>query len=345
VLSYIHMRFWQRLKHHFVPTPQNAYRPHLLGRTWLMFFLAAILATEGFLVASLVARQSGGSFLAAVVQSEIISLTNTERSQNNDGALTENIQLDAAAQAKANDMAAKGYFSHTGPDGKTPWQWIEEKGYAYHYAGENLAVRFDDSESVVNAWMASPTHRANIVKSQYTQIGVGVAQGMYEGYPATFVVQYFGTPLKVVAAPSGAPSTAATASRGVPATSSVAAEAHALVPVSSQVLGASASIPQQTDSLLRQLLRSFNDHPQSSTAWILGSIAALLILILGLTFVMHLQVQATDLLLPGLAVALIAVCLVGVNTTVIGGSAQMAAAGNAHISGVVLSPDAAATVR
>jgi len=131
---------------------------------------------------------------AAVIQSDVIALTNDERTENDLGVLTENPTLDKAAQAKANDMAAKGYFSHTGPDGQPPWHWFVEAGYDYHYAGENLAVRFDDSKQVVDAWMASPTHRANIVKPVYTQIGIGVADGMYQGLPATFVVQFFGTP-------------------------------------------------------------------------------------------------------------------------------------------------------
>lgn len=136
----------------------------------------------------------GGEQSAAVVESEIVALTNTERTDNNVPQLTENPVLDEAAQARAEDMAKKGYFSHTAPDGSLPWVWFDKFGYDYHYAGENLAVRFSDSGEVVNAWMASPTHRENIVKSDYTEIGVGVADGTYEGQPTTFVVQFFGTP-------------------------------------------------------------------------------------------------------------------------------------------------------
>ncbi|MES2202804.1 MAG: CAP domain-containing protein [Patescibacteria group bacterium] len=139
-------------------------------------------------------RYAGPEFSAAVIQSEVIALTNTERVQNNVGVVTENALLDKAAAAKAADMAAKGYFAHVSPDGTVPWHWIVSAGYNYKYAGENLAVRFNDSAEVVNAWMASPTHRANIVKGQYTQIGVGIADGVYQGQPATFVVQYFASP-------------------------------------------------------------------------------------------------------------------------------------------------------
>jgi hypothetical protein len=158
----------------------------VLRGSWLVFFLALVLVAEGFLVSNLITRQSSTTFLAAVLPAEVITLTNTQRIQNKVGTVTENTVLDAAATAKAQDMAAKGYFSHIGPDGKEPWAWIQGAGYDYQYAGENLAVRFVDSKDVVNAWMASPTHRANMVKASYTQIGVGVAQGMYQGQQATF---------------------------------------------------------------------------------------------------------------------------------------------------------------
>ncbi len=141
-------------------------------------------------------RYAGPEFSAAVIQSEVISLTNTERVQNDVGVVTENALLDKAAAAKAADMAAKGYFAHVSPDGTVPWHWIVAAGYNYKYAGENLAVRFNESADVVNAWMASPTHRANIVKGQYTETGVAVADGVYQGQPATFVVQYFASPAK-----------------------------------------------------------------------------------------------------------------------------------------------------
>lgn len=151
----------------------------------------------GMMILVLVAlgiTSSGPTFTAAVLHSDIVAFTNIERAHSELSSLTESSVLNAAAQAKANDMAAKGYFSHTGPDGQLPWHWFVEAGYDYRYAGENLAVRFSDSREVVNAWMASPTHKANIVKSQYQEIGIGVAEGVYQGMPATFVVQFFGTP-------------------------------------------------------------------------------------------------------------------------------------------------------
>src|SRR3990167_10711247 len=161
------------LRKYFIPSHHNAYRPHILRRRSLVFLLALALLAEGALVANLMARQSGHGFLAAVIQSEIISLTNAERAQNNVKTLNENKKLNDAAQAKANDMVMRGYFAHQGPDGKEPWAWVTAAGYDYLYAGENLAVRFVDSKDVVSGWMASPTHRANIVKPAYADVGVG----------------------------------------------------------------------------------------------------------------------------------------------------------------------------
>lgn len=346
------MRLLQRIKHHFVPSEHNAYRPHILHRPWLVFFFVVILATEGFLVSNLIARQSSQNFLAAVVPGEIIALTNVQRADNDAGTLTEDSLLDKAAQAKADDMAANGYFSHIGPDGKTPWQWIAGAGYQYQYAGENLAVRFIDSSEVVNAWMESPTHRANIVKKVYTAIGVGVAQGLYQGESATFVVQYFGTPESAALASASAPTqtqavaTAAPAStpapkktttvkttpvKTTPAVAEAPAEPTPTVVVSEpvdttaapQVEGASVAAAPATlaannfvsymQSFLKQLMRAFAE-PLSVSNWILGLCATILIIALALTFFMHIHIQPGQMLMSGAFVALFALSLIGINS-------------------------------
>jgi len=348
------MEFWRWVGKHFIPGHGNDHRPHLLRRPWLLFFLAFTLATEGFLVADLIARQTSENFLAAVVPGEIIALTNDERAQNGAGALTENTQLDAAALAKAKDMALNGYFAHVGPDGKTPWEWITGAGYQYSYAGENLAVRFVDSQDVVNAWMASPTHRENIVKPVYTQIGVGVAEGLYDGQPATYVVQYFGTPLGAAAAAAPAPAVAA-----LPAPAPVAAASPA-----PQVEGASVSAsapavpvapaPAQgssfVQSLGRALMRGLSE-PASTSNWILGGSAALLLLALVLTFFIHVQIQHPRMLATGATVAGIALFLLVLNVRLTGaggfwnsGASQAASPIEAAArGGVVIDSQAAAT--
>lgn len=314
------MGFFGWIKKLFVPHHSNAYRPHILRRRSLMFLLALALLAEGTLVANLLARQSGHDFLAAVIQNEIISLTNAQRAQNSVGVLAENKRLDFAAQAKADDMAAKGYFAHNGPDGKQPWAWIDGAGYDYQYAGENLAVRFVDSKDVLAGWMASPTHRANIVKPAYTDIGVGIAQGMYKGQPATFVVQYFGKPAKAVSLSSATTSVAvATPATTTPATTTVAAS----VPSPVQVLGAEAITPVPpaptfSDSLARTLGRLASE-PRETTSWILGGIIALLMLALTFAFFHHIQIQAHDLLLSGTMVAVVVLALLVINSNVLSG--------------------------
>ena len=136
---------------------------------------------------------SGNNF-AAVISAVLVDLANADRQDSGAGTLAVNDKLTAAAQAKANDMATKGYFSHNGPDGREPWVWIRDAGYDYQYAGENLAIQFSDSIAVERAWLASPSHRANLLNEQFSEIGIATAYGTYQGQPTTFVVQMFGTP-------------------------------------------------------------------------------------------------------------------------------------------------------
>ena len=323
--------FFRHITDHFVPSSRNVYRPHLLRRPWLLFFLTVVLTAEGVFVASLLARQSAFNSVAAVLPGEIISLTNDERAAYSVGQLTENSLLDAAAQAKANDMAAKGYFSHVGPDGKQPWAWVAGAGYSYQDAGENLAVRFVDSTDVVNAWMASPTHKANIVKPVYTDIGVGVAQGTFQDQPATFVVQYFGTPRTSVATNQETGSAAAALQQGaVVAAASLqdirGRSASTTTTPSPQVAGASTVAPPETQttvvqsqpqspwsSYARELVRG-DVQPSATVFWILGGIAALLIVGLALAFFIHIQIQATEMLVGGAVIAVVALSLIVLNT-------------------------------
>lgn len=139
---------------------------------------------------------------AAVMPSVVTLLTNDERAKNNLSQLKVNPLLEKAAQAKAEDMAAKGYFAHQSPDGTMPWQWINKAGYVYEYAGENLAVNFSDTEQLVEAWMNSPTHKMNLLGPRYTEIGVGMATGEYKGREAVFIVQMFASPVRTAAVPS-----------------------------------------------------------------------------------------------------------------------------------------------
>jgi hypothetical protein len=126
----------------------------------------------------------------------VIDITNKNRATLGEISLISDGTLSRAAQMKADDMARRGYFSHTGPGGEAPWTWFERAGYDFLYAGENLAVNFIDSEDVVSAWMKSETHKKNILNGKFREIGIGVSKGKYEGRNVLFLVQFFGTPAK-----------------------------------------------------------------------------------------------------------------------------------------------------
>lgn len=124
---------------------------------------------------------------------QLLADTNAQRATLGLPALTLNGELSQAAAAKAQDMFAKNYWAHNGPAGETPWDFITGAGYHYVVAGENLAKNFTDSQGVVSAWMASPTHRANIVKPSYKDIGFAIVNGKLNGEDTTLVVQMFGS--------------------------------------------------------------------------------------------------------------------------------------------------------
>ncbi|MDZ4221664.1 MAG: CAP domain-containing protein [Patescibacteria group bacterium] len=132
---------------------------------------------------------------ADITASELILLTNQERASLGLPELTPNHKLTQAAAAKAADLLEKSYFSHTTPEGKPFYEWIEDSGYRYLYAGENLAIDFLEPSPVVAAWMESPAHRANIVHENYTDIGIAVLRGAWQGRPTAVVVQLFGSEL------------------------------------------------------------------------------------------------------------------------------------------------------
>ncbi|MBY0310052.1 CAP domain-containing protein [Patescibacteria group bacterium] len=176
--------------------------PQLLRRGAMLGMLGMVLLS--FAVANLQALlwQSSQWLVSTILPAIVVELTNEERAVAAAGALRRSSVLDEAAQLKAEHMAAEGYFAHYSPKGVTPWDWFDEVGYVYAHAGENLAIHFSDSGEVVEAWMKSPTHRANIVNGNYTEIGVGTAKGTYQGYDTIFVVQLFGTPALPIARPT-----------------------------------------------------------------------------------------------------------------------------------------------
>lgn len=126
----------------------------------------------------------------------VLQWTNANRADGGLAALTINVRLTAAAQAKLKDMFAKQYFEHVSPTGVGPGDLATQAGYAFVVEGENLALGdFGSDKGLLDAWMNSPGHRANIMNASYTQIGIAVGKGVYEGQTTWLAVQEFGKPL------------------------------------------------------------------------------------------------------------------------------------------------------
>lgn len=176
------------IKNCLIPNKTNKFKPYLLRKIAILCYSLVLVFVNSF-----------GGFLgidqakaSSINSANIIALTNQERSSQGLNTLNNNSQLAAAALAKANDMFEKQYWDHFGPNGETPWQFIRAAGYNYVYAGENLAKGFQTAEGVHEAWMASPTHKANLLSPNYKDIGVAVVEGVLLGKQTILVVQMFG---------------------------------------------------------------------------------------------------------------------------------------------------------
>lgn len=181
----------------FVPHEHNDFIPKAAQHKMLFGYSFVLLAVKMVSILLLIFLPASSLYSSAITRSNIIDLTNAARANAGLPALQANVQLSQAAQAKAQDMAANQYFAHTSPSGVTPWSWIKSAGYSYKLAGENLAVHYSQSEDVQSAWMASASHRSNILSERFREIGVGIVSGTYEGFDTIFVVQMFGEPKTV----------------------------------------------------------------------------------------------------------------------------------------------------
>jgi uncharacterized protein YkwD len=147
------------------------------------------------------------AYATNTTSSGLLQSTNEQRQKNGKVALALNSKLNQAAQAKANDMAERDYWSHNTPEGQEPWIFIDQAGYAYKQAGENLAYGFDNSSDTVTGWMNSPSHKANMLDSAYKDVGFGYANSSnYQGSgPQTVVVAMYGNPQVAAATAPVAP--------------------------------------------------------------------------------------------------------------------------------------------
>ncbi len=185
-----------KIRHIFVPTERNNFRARAIHLDFLSYYLMIVLTLS--VAFKYVGYNVGGvlGFATDITIQKIDELVNQKRSENGLPTLSYNKKLSIAAASKAQDMFNKNYWSHYSPDGKSPWNFIINSGYKYEYAGENLAKNFVFSQGVVDAWMNSPSHRANLLRKDYTEVGYTVMNGVLNGEETTLVVQMFGKPME-----------------------------------------------------------------------------------------------------------------------------------------------------
>ncbi len=137
-----------------------------------------VCALGGIFVFLWIFSYSHSALASEITAENIVKVVNAERQARYLEPLNANSKLENAAKNKSIDMIVKNYFEHYA-NGRTPWSFIRNEDYEYSIAGENLAMGYSTAEGVVNAWMNSPTHRANILNPEYEDIGVGVVKGAY----------------------------------------------------------------------------------------------------------------------------------------------------------------------
>jgi uncharacterized protein YkwD len=123
-------------------------------------------------------------------EAEVLRLVNAERAEAGCRALVSNDTLLGTARAHSTDMATRNFFSHTNPDGQSPFDRMRQAGYQGRMMGENIAAGQTSPAAVMEAWMNSSGHRANILNCGYKEIGIGLHAG---GSMRLYWTQNFGT--------------------------------------------------------------------------------------------------------------------------------------------------------
>ena len=198
--------------HHRRRTGTHQKRSNHFMKTYWPYLPLLLVVGVGFMVNSLLSRPQVLGYATDTTVYGLLNDTNNQRLQYGDTALTLSDKLAQAAQAKANDMASRNYWSHNTPDNKEPWVFIDNTGYAYDAAGENLAYGFSSSKQTVTAWMNSPEHRTNILNNAYSEVGFGIANSVnYQSSgQETIVVALYAHPAPIsIPAPQAAKSTVA----------------------------------------------------------------------------------------------------------------------------------------
>ncbi|MBI2086507.1 hypothetical protein HYT74_04145 [Candidatus Daviesbacteria bacterium] len=190
------------LRNLFFPHRDTHQKAYLISSQALFFYLSFFILLQVSFSILGYARPGILGISGNIDQKKIIELTNLEREKVGLAPVSENEALKKAAELKAQNMFSENYWAHFAPSGKTPWDFILGSGYKFSYAGENLAKNFQTSDEIVKAWMASPTHRDNLLNTNYQDIGIAVLEGVLNGQKTVLVVEEFGTTQNIAAKPT-----------------------------------------------------------------------------------------------------------------------------------------------
>ncbi|TXG77054.1 CAP domain-containing protein [Patescibacteria group bacterium] len=206
----------QTLSRLVLPSKRNDHRPLLIRARATMILTVLVLLlqlTHNIVIAG---KFQVLGYASNISVGGVISQINSNRTANGLAPLATDGRLNSSAVAKAAHMAQYDYWAHTAPDGTQPWHFVTSAGYAYVRSGENLAKGFQTSAGVVNAWMASAGHKANILGA-YDDVGVAVLNTTLQGEQTTLVVAHFGKPAGAPAPPNPTPAPAQPAPQPQPA--------------------------------------------------------------------------------------------------------------------------------
>ena len=187
------MNFAHTLAHILVPRPSNNFKAKLLHAEFLAILLLFAITIRLVLVSTPIKNTGVLGYSANIPPEKVVELTNLERVNAGLNTLTINKSLEDAARQKGQHMLEYDYWSHVAPDGTEPWDFFAAVGYDYRYAGENLARDFSNPQAAIEAWIASPTHRDNMLSGKDNEIGIAGVEGDMNGVDTTIIVQLFGT--------------------------------------------------------------------------------------------------------------------------------------------------------
>ena len=248
------------VQHYFTPHESNNFRAKLLHNTGIFFFIGILFAGNIFIRILESSPLHILGFASSITINDVVTATNAERLKAGLQPLVYSEKLADAARRKAANMYEENYWAHNSPSGKTPWVWFRNAGYSYLYAGENLAKDFGDTDRMVSAWMASPTHRENIVNAKYKEIGLAVVPGTLQDKETVLVVQLFGAPS---VGGSVAPATDNKVARATPPPSPTPL-ATAVPPLATIVPAAEPEVRSATPESVDNLVAEVNTSPRFS---------------------------------------------------------------------------------